>query len=154
MTSECVEWGGSKDGSGYGQFRRRGKNFRAHRDAWEQANGRPVPDGMFVLHKCDNRACINPDHLFLGTNKDNMADMVSKGRSLHRHGPKNPNAKLSASQREVILEFAKRHPPKRGRQSGAGNVGTNAFLSRWFGVSVSAIERIVARCAAGRPTGT
>ena len=51
----------------------------AHRLAWAAANG-PVPDGMCVLHSCDVRACINPKHLFLGTNKDNTQDMVTKGR--------------------------------------------------------------------------
>jgi HNH endonuclease len=149
MSGDCIEWMGSLDGGGYGQFRRQGRLLKAHRHAWEQANGRKITDGLFVLHTCDNRACINPDHLFLGTNQDNMDDMVRKGRSLHRYGSSNPNAKLSSGQRELIAAFKLRHPPRRGRQAGAGNVGTNVFLSRWFGVSVSAIERALARKMTG-----
>ena len=57
-----------------------GTFWRAHRFAWYEANG-PIPDGLLVLHKCDNPPCINVEHLFLGTHADNVADMVAKGRS-------------------------------------------------------------------------
>jgi len=75
----CVEWTGARFATGYGVFRFRGKNARAHRVAWTLANGE-IPQGIDVLHKCDNPCCVNPDHLFLGTDKDNHQDKARKGR--------------------------------------------------------------------------
>ena len=76
----CTVWKGCiRKDSGYGQAYYKGKHVRAHRMAWEEAHG-PIPEGMQVLHKCDNKPCVNVDHLFLGTHDDNMKDKVAKGR--------------------------------------------------------------------------
>ena len=83
----CWLWTGSKTGpgpyttGGYGTVYWRGEYLLAHRVMWELANG-PIPEGMHVLHRCDVRNCVRPDHLFLGTHQDNMADMARKGRAV------------------------------------------------------------------------
>ena len=105
--SGCHEFTGSLNPKGYGQIRRnpqtgekRGRRVLAHRAAYEIANGVELPDWpqISVLHRCDNPCCINPEHLFLGSQKDNIADMIAKGRA-HRgvppKGEDKPNAKLS-----------------------------------------------------------
>ncbi len=76
----CFVWLGCMSTSGYGRVRSDGKTQQAHRVAWQQTNG-VIPEGMQVCHKCDTRCCVNPDHLFLGTNGDNIRDMVAKGRN-------------------------------------------------------------------------
>lgn len=76
---ECWEWSGCKNENGYGQLYANGSARGAHRVAWELMRG-AIPDGRSVLHRCDNPACCNPDHLFLGDHTANMRDMVAKGR--------------------------------------------------------------------------
>lgn len=78
-TDYCHEWTGSRNGDGYGCLNIGGKSLLVHRVTWEMANS-PVPDGLFVLHHCDNPPCRRLDHLFLGTKADNSADCVAKGR--------------------------------------------------------------------------
>lgn len=76
----CWNWVGSKRAHGYGQVYFNGKPARkAHRVAWELTNGK-IPNNLCVLHRCDNSSCINPDHLFLGTQLENIQDMINKGR--------------------------------------------------------------------------
>lgn len=79
QTETCWLWTGKKAGNGYGQFIHDGDFIGAHRAAWMVLRG-PIPTGMYVLHRCDVPLCINPDHLFLGTHRDNMRDMTAKGR--------------------------------------------------------------------------
>jgi hypothetical protein len=75
--TKCVEWSGARSGDGYGAVYIDGKQRAAHRVAWEKAKG-VIPDGMWILHRCDNPLCVNPDHLFLGTAKDNTQDSRAK----------------------------------------------------------------------------
>jgi|GEM_PF-1842294 len=78
-TKGCWEWAGSCMRLGYGMFRLDGLWQPAHRVAWKLVNGE-IPEGLDILHKCDNRKCVNPNHLSIGTQNDNMYDMVKKGR--------------------------------------------------------------------------
>lgn len=78
--SGCMEWTGTVNAKGYGHIRSGGKNVAVHRLAWVIANG-PIPDGLFVCHKCDNPPCCNVEHLFVGTAAQNNADRDAKGRT-------------------------------------------------------------------------
>ena len=77
---ECHVWTGAFWSNGYGRIYYEGRDCRAHRLSWEIANERRVPDDMFVLHQCDNPACVNPKHLRVGTHSDNMRDRSRRGR--------------------------------------------------------------------------
>jgi hypothetical protein len=84
----CILWTGVTDRGGYGKIGLGGHNGgtdAAHRVVWRELRG-PVPGGLCVLHKCDVRKCVNPDHLFLGTKKDNTQDMMRKGRNIPGKG--------------------------------------------------------------------
>lgn len=104
--SGCWLWKAAVTKRGYGVI----KHGLAHRKSWEIHNG-PIPDGLFVCHKCDVRDCVNPDHLFLGTNQDNVTDREKKGRGNQAKGERSINSKLHRLQvmairyrREVLGE--------------------------------------------------
>jgi len=78
--NQCWEWQGYKSVEGYGRFQIHNRTHTASKVAWTLTHG-PVPEGLCVLHRCDNPPCVNPNHLFLGTVKDNVSDMWEKGRA-------------------------------------------------------------------------
>ena len=83
---ECWEWKAGKLPGGYGMFQMEGKYHGAHRVAWALDKDRSIPEGLVVMHSCDNRPCVNPRHLSLGTTLDNIADMHKKGRAMPPRG--------------------------------------------------------------------
>jgi hypothetical protein len=97
----CWLWSGAANGEGYGTFHVRPKNLMAHRFSWSLHNG-PIPDGLFALHKCDTPACVNPDHLFLGTKGDNARDKARKGRCHDNRGERHGMSKLTDFQVSCI----------------------------------------------------
>lgn len=129
---DCWEWTGTREHYGHGCLKVGNYAWKAHRLSWTLHHG-PVPDGAFVLHRCDNPPCVRPDHLFLGTQADNVRDMIEKGRAKHtpRPGGANSYDKLSVSD---VLEIRRRYAEGNIRQRDLGND---------FGVSQTEISRIV-----------
>lgn len=110
-TDTCWIWQAQLNNKGYGVFmyyskklRRKSRQMYAHRVSWTLTYG-AIPDAMRVLHKCDNPPCCNPEHLFLGTQADNMNDMASKGRS----GKGGQNAKVTPDQVRAIRSDPRKH---------------------------------------------
>lgn len=127
-TNDCWWWLAGKDKDGYGRIKVRGKTFQAHRFSWCIHN-KKIPDGMSVLHQCDNSSCVNPEHLFLGTALDNNRDRDSKGRngySKRTHCPKGHEYSLENTTvwnktrkcRICISEYHKKRNAKRVRLAG------------------------------------
>ena len=119
----CWLWLPKLQPTGYGRFNFNGRPIFAHRAAWVRHNG-PVPHGLFVCHSCDNRRCVNPSHLFVGTNADNVRDAVRKGRNVR--GERAGAAKLSEKQ---VMEIA-------------ASTDLHRVLAKRFGVSKSNIGMI------------
>ena len=90
----CWEWQGTRHGQGYGRISIGGRLFYAHRIAWELSTGENIPEGVNVLHKCDNPPCCNPSHTYLGTQSDNMKDMIVRNRRAHARGETHGMAKV------------------------------------------------------------
>lgn len=131
--TECWQWKGCLT-KGYGTYNSgNGKNLRANRAAWFFTFGE-IPKGLHVLHKCDNSKCCNPNHLFLGTHADNVADMISKKRNAF--GDTAGQSKLNSSQASEIKKLKPAYPHK------TGNGSLVESLARKFNVKRSAIYYI------------
>jgi hypothetical protein len=115
----CWLWSAGKDSRGYGKLYVAGKVVRTHRFSYELNVG-VIMDGLFVCHTCDIRLCVNPAHLFLGTNSENVADMVSKGRQ--SRGEKHP---VSRYKEYEIVEMREKHRSGVSIQQLARNYGMN-----------------------------
>jgi hypothetical protein len=120
--SGCWIWMGATTLAGYGQLVSAKRKHYAHRAAYEAFVGE-IPSGMMVCHACDNRLCVNPAHLFLGTAKQNSEDMTTKGRSTF--GEKNAMSKLTAEQ---VLEIRRLALEGKSHQSISENYGVSRRL--------------------------
>jgi len=129
----CLIWNGGKSGGGYGSITIDGQHKMTHRVCYEEYFGE-IPDGLLVCHRCDNPPCINPDHLFLGTQSDNLQDMYAKGRQniYDRHGVNNSNCKLKECDVVLIRDLI--------------DIGTDRRALVWlFGVCATSINNIAAK---------
>jgi hypothetical protein len=131
-TEACWNWTGFLNWDGYGQISNHGKTRRAHRIAWELTRG-SIPKGKLVLHTCDNPPCVNPDHLYLGTDLDNARDRDRRGRRIAPKGESNGRSKLTTEQ---IIEIRRRYAQ--------GGTSTRK-LARQFAISQNQIWRIIKR---------
>lgn len=138
-TETCWWWtaNATKDKEGnrryglIGEGRRGERMLYAHRVSWGIHNG-PIPDGIMVLHRCDNPSCVRPDHLFLGTQSDNMQDMVAKGRN-GLTGPRPGTGAKSTLSRRQLLTI---------RRKGASGISCKVIAAD-FGVSAGTIRNIL-----------
>lgn len=174
VTEDCWYWTAGTFENGYGLFcAEAGIPRGAHRVMWEMVNG-PIPDGLLVRHTCDQRNCVNPDHLLLGTQRDNHADAIARGRhasqALWKGGEAARNERKRQARRVQGLKgmcagehWRARHPAAgqaRGERQGAAKLTADAVrtirqrhaagesqgaLGRAFGVSRGAIQHIVYR---------
>jgi hypothetical protein len=132
-TDDCWEWLGARSGANggrYGSFRMGEKTIQTHRLSWELTNGK-IPKEICVLHHCDNVICVNPAHLFLGTQKDNSMDMIKKGRSADKTGENAGMAKLTWRKVQRIR-----------RLMGMGGI-TQVEMGKYYGVKHSTVSNIL-----------
>ncbi len=108
-SAQCWEWQSTRSNKGYGKFEFNGRQIGSHRVAWAISQGispDDIPEGVMILHNCDNRLCCNPSHIFSGSHADNMADMAAKGRGkgkppIHK-GERHHAVKLSEDQVRMV----------------------------------------------------
>lgn len=147
-TGDCWVWtGATQKAWGYGLIGARGKSQLAHRIAWELTNG-PIPEGMNVCHRCDNPPCVNPDHLFLGTQADNNADKESKSRGNHprgeRHGTYTKPESVTRGSASPNTHLSERDIRAIRSMYATGDWSQEA-LGQLFGSDQTAISKIVRR---------
>ena len=140
----CWEWTASRTKFGYGilGIRRIARSPRkAHRMSWEIAHG-PIPGNFHVLHRCDNPPCVRPDHLYLGTNADNVRDRMERNPVIHnwttdrtRLGSAHPRAKVTEEQ---VLEMRRRYTPQ-------SQTDGSSALAREFGLAQASVWAIISR---------
>lgn len=154
----CWEWQAHRTPKGYGTFRLDGRSIGAHRASWHLANG-AIPDGLHVLHRCDNPACVRPGHLFLGTNQDNVDDRDSKGRlargASHRAVmmavKADPAARARGERHGVaVLNEAKVRDIRESAARGA----TQREIARRLDVSRRTVGRVISRELWGHVEGS
>ena len=141
--SDCIEWAGNISPRGYGRLRLPDsrKQKYAHRVAWEKHHGRVIPEGMVICHSCDNRKCVNPDHLWLGTHGDNQRDCTAKGRRAYgerngRHTKPEASPRGEQHRRAKLDEDAVRYI-----RSSRGKI-TQQALADTYGVPQTAISAV------------
>jgi AraC-like DNA-binding protein len=127
-TDACWLWTGTINKFGYGRFSIKAVHYTAHRISYELFVGQ-IPEGLFLLHSCDNPSCVNPSHLSPGTHTDNMKDMFNKHRQVDHSGSRNPSAKLT----EENVDYIRSCP----------NTQTSCKeLAKQFGVVENTIKRV------------
>ena len=131
ITGACWNWTGSTTGVGYGHLKVEGKDVAAHRFAYSLIYG-IIPDGLCICHHCDNKACVKPSHLFLGTYSDNQQDSVTKGR---KNSPQGEASGMSKLVENDVHEIRRLH--ERGVNQ--------TILGKMWGISGQHIGRIVNR---------
>ena len=124
--TDCVIWTKALDSHGYGQSWRHGKPYKAHRAAWEEHYNVVLSSDQFLLHKCDTPACINPDHLYIGNQKDNMQDRKNRNRWIPPKGEEVSWSKLTEAEIKLIKELP----------------GLHKDIAKQFGISRSCVSLI------------
>jgi hypothetical protein len=127
---DCWEWKGSINHSGYGQLTFDKKHIFAHRLSYIFENG-DIPEGMCICHHCDNPGCVNPKHLFIGTVRDNVLDMISKNRKYSNVGENNGRSKLTTDQ---VIEIRRKYKRR---------IYTQLMLAKEYGVARPSIKDIL-----------
>lgn len=125
----CWVWTADTAPNGYGRIKVNGQSVNAHRVGWALQFGEPGV-GLYVLHRCDNRLCVRGEHLFLGTQKDNVHDCAAKGRRVNPTGERHGRSKLSNADASKVRSLVSRGLPQ-------------SEVARRFGVTPSCVSRIV-----------